>query len=646
MLKWFNTYGKRLMVFIMVILMIAFLVPQGVSMFQPDPGAQPKGTIAGEELTYREVDQASFTVDLLKRMGIAPFGNDNEEEGLRWALIQHDAKENLGLDAGLAEVDSLLASSIDGWGVDDATNQRLALERVNQPAYALRAVIQEFLIFQKYSQLIFGLPNAPEQYGQMQQLFMQQGRAASVERLSAPALERLVVNNGTPATGRVLVLDAERYLSKVEVPTETELLTVFEKYNSEPANTAGRFGYQYPDRVKMEILTIPFEAAMAKVPAPAATEVSAFFEANQEQFEGKTEYEARPQIIDGLKQQAAIKLAREATDRARDILTRALTADDLEEQADGSLTIPASYVPMALTQVADEIQASFGFKPELGPSSLANNWTSLRDISLDPALQTIGFMPRPNQAYPLAQYLASAKEFQVGDTPHPLSQLGLQVGVPSRALVQFTLSQQPQAFVIARLIAAEPERVSSTMTDDIRPQVTADAMRLAAFELLKEEAAQWESKLSSGLDTIAIETSSSSQPFTGPRRQITPLANELLPPEIPGIGRSQVFIDAVFSALGPENTTPANGSALIEDQQKLALFEISDITNMTQSAYTTEATSPIQVLLLGSALSGSPNINEANPISLDALKERVKWVPSRSEVKASQDEEEAETQSA
>lgn len=632
------------MVFIMVILMIAFLVPQGVSMFQPDPGAQPMGTVAGEELTYSQVNQASFTVDLLKRMGIAPFGNDNEEEGLRWALIQHDAQENLGLDAGLAEVNGALAGSIDGWGVDDATDQRLALERVNQPAYLLRAVIQEFLIFQKYTQLIFGLPNAPEQYGQMQQLFMQQGRAASVERLSAPALERLVVNNGTTATGRALVLDADRYLSKVDIPSENELLSVFEEYKDEPADSAGRFGYQYPDRVKLELLTVPFDAVMAKVPAPSATEVSAFFEANQEQFEGKTEYEARPQIVAGLKQQSAVKLAREATDRARDILTRALTADDLEEQADGSIAIPEAYVPMALSQVATEIESAYGFKPEVGANALASSWTSLRDISLNPALQTIGFMPRPNQAYPLAQYLASAKEFQVGDTPHPLSQLGLQVGVPSKALVQFTQTRQPQAFVIARLLAAEPERVPSVMTDDIRPQVTADAMRLAAFELLKQEAAQWETKLSQGLDVIAIETSSSSQPFTGPRRQITPLANELLPPEIPGIGRSEVFIDAVFSALGPENTTPARGSALLEDQQKLGLFEISDVTNMTESAYTAEATSPVQVLLLGSALSGSPNLNEANPISMEALQERVRWVPSRSE--ADEDEEETETQAA
>lgn len=656
MFKFFRKYNKIILVVGGCVLMVAFLVPQAVQMFGPNPQKAPIGTAHGQKLTAGDQFSAGSELQLLSRL---PFRDGMiTDDGLTWLLIQRDAEE-LGLYASNREVELAMQTV----GIDNERLLQLAKDARTTTA-TIQEVVRRWLISEQYRQLVMGtayrdprgnsaspaierlqvfrdasnkiierqlqdfgnLPPellqqiAPQVY---QQASFRAGlQANGTHRLSAPMLQHYVQDNYPTVEGRVVLVRPDT--DAASAPTEDELAAVFEQYKDALPGQGEPFpfGYRYPDRVKVEYLRIPMRKVLdatkvdyVEVLDAYQNNLALFADESGESPEMPTA-EAVAALSEQLKAQKAQQLAGRIMAQVQGLM-----AEDIRGHAQdaGYVQLPDDFTAMPWSEVVEAVRQEHGLRPDV--MGAPETWVAANELR---NLDGIGFSVIGDGAgVPFENYVATTQKLETEEDPAPRS-LRSQVGVASKPL-----RDQEGNLYVFRLLDAQASHVPAGL-DVVRDQVTTDTKTLAAYEQLVAEAESWKTMaLNEGLDAAAKAANTGvSQTFAFPKVA----DNQGSPPNVMGVGVSRAFADAAFGLIETIDAT-ANVESLsaeqrlavtplpaAEDGPALALFVIDGFQPLTRSGFDRAVST--DDALIRTSLTLNRDLTES-PMSLEAIAKRV-----------------------
>ncbi|MEM1108047.1 MAG: hypothetical protein AAGH99_05070 [Planctomycetota bacterium] len=644
MFKFFRTYNKIILVIGGVVLMIAFLIPQAVQMFAPNPAKESIGTMHGEKVTRGQAQFAAQELSLLQQL---PFGSGlMTDDEIEWLMIQADA-EDMGIYASDREVDLALQSV----GYDDELVAELAANRRTTVA-TIKSIVRRWLIAEHYRQTVMGTayrdPGAGslslavnrlesiftslqqiQQFGgnllpwQRQQFVAMAVREANgTRRLSTPLLTNFIRDNFASVTGRAVLVPPD--MDAVAKPDEAKLAEVFEAYKD---NLAGEgepypFGYKYPDRVKLTYLQVPMADVREQVNVDYL-EVLDAYKANPQRFADEAgDAPATPTAA------AVASLTEELTDRrAQELAARivasvqSLLAENQrgQSQVDGYLELDEGFTPLPWSEVIEEVRKQHGVT--LVAMGDGDAWVAVSELS---GLPGIGFSQfGEGQGVPFAAYVNATRKLAEDPNLVPRS-LRTQVGVASKPLGGFDGNRY-----LFRLNAAELAHAPETL-DEVREQVFADAKQIIAYEQLVAEAESWQTMAAAeGLDAVA--TAAQTQTIDLPPFQKV-AGNAGDPPRLPEVGSSRAFVDAAFALV--ESLGEADAS--IEDlpiERRLAVTPVPNAeAGPALAVYVLDSFDPLtrsgyeQAVTGGASLTVDAALDDndvPNPLSAKAMAERV-----------------------
>lgn len=602
-------------------------------------------------------------------------GTDSRADaGLAWLLALRHARQ-LGIGVSDGEVNQALAEL--GIGTDRIDQAVDRLQIVPNEA-ALRQTIRHWLMLEQYATVVAGrafsnmsvnsanpglrklellasLGQGQNRQQQMQNLMDTAGFLASAQRVSAPLVKHYFQQQRARVGGRLLPLSASERLARVDTPDEPRLRELFNEYKDDLPGTGEPWaiGYKYPDRVKLEALVLPIERVQATVDVEPA-EVLDYYENNKSQYtvdsadtqpagtQGadqtqETRYkpvnEVYPQIEQTLKQQKAQDKARQILETAANLLEEPLRS---VPESGGYKQIPSDFSqflsrieeerPEAAKQlefeaVVAELQRRFGVKAEI--RRFQQQWHPVTELS---ELPGIGSARLPNQQQgSLTAYVQTARTF---DPPadNPLAGLRLQVGMPSEQL-----STQDSRLLI-RLSAAQANHEPASLAS-VRSRVLEHATEIAAYnrlmeqrELLLDQAKQ------QGLENVATSEGGEVRAFQPvPRRQQAGFGSGEQPPQLPGVGRSDVLIDRIFEfasrLAGEDQPIAARPQAErteavgLKAQRTLVLYEVDTYQPASGQGYRQQWQSAGLPALTSQWAVADAQLTD--PLSLQAIQDRT-----------------------
>lgn len=643
MFKFFRQYNKIILVVGGIVLMVAFLIPQAVTMFAPNPSNETIGTMHGEKIIRGQAQSAAQELSLLRQL---PFGNGMiTDSDIAWLMIQADAKQ-MGLYASDREVDLALQSV----GYDDELTLELATNRRTTVA-TIKSIVRRWLIAEQYRQTLMGTAyRDPEggspslavnrlesifqslqqmqQFGNLPPQFRNQfiqfaiAEANGTRRLSAPMLAHFIQDNYASVTGRVALIRPD--LDATAEPDEATLSEVFDSYKDSLPGTGEPFpfGYMIPNRVKLTYLQVPMREVQTKVSVEYLDVLDAY-RANPQRFADDT-----GQAPSTPTSEAVATLTQELTDRRAEQLgakimatVQSLLAENQrgQTQIDGYLEIADDFTPLAWDLIVKAVEEEHGVTLQI--SGDANEWIAVTDLEALPGIgqARIG----EGQGVPFAAYVNATKEL-ADDPTQILRSLRTQVGVASKPLRGFDGN-----LYVFRLNQAETEHAPDGL-DEVREQVVADAKLIAAYEQLVAESDSWKTMaVAEGLDAVADAAGVSAQDLS-PFQKVSGTAGD--PPLVPGVGVSRAFVDAAFALVEAIDDPQADVAAMpleqrvavtpvpdAEDGPALAVYVLDDFEPLTRSGYEQAVTGGATITVDG-ALN---NEATANPLSAEAIAKRV-----------------------
>ena len=614
MLKFFRKYNKLILAVGGSILMVAFLIEPATRMFYGTPGDRPLGHIDGEPIRVTDQQTAANEMDLLGRMHPIA-GHMAREivqgEPLLWTLMVRDAYR-LGISTSQMEVHEMLSVL----GFEDAELTRLATETGASPEF-LRQAVRHWLMLDQYRGLMTGRTYMPPvqrlaqtanglamiQQAEMMgdELLFQQAQLSLLEvqgaqRLSEPVIRHFMYSQQSHAGGRLVHVPSERYLDAVDAPSDSELAEHFERYRdvrrgeSEPYG----FGYMLPQRVRIEYLEVPIDAAMQRVRDENRVEevdVLAYYNDHPEVFrDPETEEVAdfeqvREQIREGLMHREARDVAQQAIRTAQSLLVR--DGRGLAEHG-GYRVLPEDFEPADLDTVAEAVEQRTGIRPRVHRH--VDEWVALAEAQELPGLGAARLEER--QDLPITAYVGSVRELEPG-LDNPLIVRRLQAGLASAPLV----GPQGSRYLF-RVRDAEPEREPASL-EEVRDEVERDVRLLAAYRKLQGERSDWlERARRQGLAALAEaeELQVLDVPMTA--RRVMGRDGRLSPPHVPGLGRSEAFAAALFDLatelaaegeldLAQRDEAERTGAVALDriERQGLALFRVDAFEPLTRQQY-------------------------------------------------------------
>ena len=674
MLKLFRQYMNYILAVIVTVLMIAFLIQPTLSIFTPQPGKEPVGTIDGQEITRTVLHQAAVELELLESLAqllrlplLVPPGI---EEPIQWMLAKQEA-QSLGLSSSHYESQQLLVMADRLRGQDGWAAAQIALfhQRNRVTSDMVHALLGQRLTYQKYLGLIRGLdyPSLPQQIIHLQTAmqFYQAGYSTGSDqemlamqgtpRLSDPLRRRIVLDQFSTVTVEALAIDSQRYLHRVEAqPSDAQLQQFFEQYkdNLPGMGEPDGFGYRLPDAVKIEYLKIPFNRVLDRFPIESINEADAmdYYDSHHEDFmtSGDLDTDADPSVPNldmvnpddrqlkpyesvrqDIKQRLRDRKAKELANRIIKTAQAALLEQARELQSEGGYyTVPKTWRPLDFEMIADDLEKQFGLRPQV--RRYDDRWLTLRDLISLPGISRSAIQGRQPQVT-FIQYVTSVREIQDPQRKeNPLASYRLQIGLPS---VPLHNAQDGDGYIF-RLIDVQRSHAPASW-ENVREQLIHDVQRMAAYELLKQDVDTWQARVvNETLSGLAASLGEQVlRPAAFPRRQ--PRGQgwvfRLDTPVIEGIGRSQPFVDAVFELAqtmleaGGVDKVPEALRVLaipVDRDQRLVLVKVKDVSPMSQSEF--NSLRPSMDAWVGQALIAETT---DNPISVDALSLRMDFDP-------------------
>lgn len=343
MLKFLRKNQKWMLVIFCGALMVAFLVPQAVSQFAPNPATRVRATTYGDQpIIQEDIVRVSADVQLLRRLRIEPpqFANfgltllpqtgAEREDALSWILIQRAAEHN-GLGASRQEAFDLITSVL---GLQDFDSLDERAKDFGANGDYLIEMARQYLVAEQYRQLVSGIeysvdegenavgspglrrviamndamaaiqqslqqfgslaqsnPQMMQQFEMMaiQNVLVDQGYLDKIqghERFSATELRYALQQQFSEIDLTVVVLDAEDRLASTTVD-DAYIKAHFERFADDEPGTGQPYGlgYREPDKVKLEALRIPIDAVRDSVYKEIKPEdVRKFYNENRSSF--------------------------------------------------------------------------------------------------------------------------------------------------------------------------------------------------------------------------------------------------------------------------------------------------------------------------------------------------------------------------
>ena len=730
MLKFLRKYQKWMLVVFCGALMVAFLIPQAVSQFAPNPAKQVLATTYdGQTITRAEMQRTSADVQLLRQLrfesipalSIIPQTGSERDDALAWILIQRAAKHN-GLGASRQEAFNLIATVL---GLQEFESLDERAKQFGANGEYLIQLGKQYLAAEQYRQLVSGveysLPaeeaevRAPglrrvvamaetnleiqrylQQFGPMaqqnpqmlqqlipiasQNVLIERGYLNTIqghERFSATELQYALQRQFTELDMTVVVLDAEDRVEATQVD-DAYVQGIFERFaDKEPgAGQPYGLGYREPDKVKLEALRIPIDAARevaAKDITPEDVrnfynEYRNFFDVETPEGEepepgpAKLTAELRDQIRQTLTEQRAIELVQKIAQEAR----LKLNEDARGLPDDGPFKVlPDDFMPTSLAELASSIEAEHGIAPQIievgefvsredimEKREFTEAWfdemptTSVKmpdesgfgflmDIDVYPSsiggqagllmsfVAELSNVAR-NQLARVEEYIEFAQPF-LTEEEREQTNLALQIGLPGMVLSDVTRSTY-----IFRITEAQPARPAQSL-DPIAEQVREEAIKVKAYETL---AGEKESLLLQAAE-LSIERlmpdADAKNTLTGLSRDS--LANQRSFAMIDGISsagpileRAFAITDDLIAAGGFDQVAEKDRIFAVElpGEYKLAIVRIDTFRPMTRERFEQEAGKPKSLLLLNNL--GATQASEP-PMTFESLQRYTgfKW---------------------
>ncbi|MBA4028216.1 MAG: hypothetical protein C0475_03615 [Planctomyces sp.] len=482
MTKLLTKYRAVLLSVFGVIIMIAFVLPQGFQTFVGTPESQTSVRIGGKRFTVADTNKAAAELEAVRRVlpRLAGLFTDREH----WLMLTEMAR---GAD--------LIGPEQDGYSLAEALAQQQALAEVQQGQIAPDQAQQrtEALAAELRAQLsqTIGASRRSSSTGARAMAdFLGISRLQSayidMARTSGPRLLADARRDQDQALARVVFATvSEAAVQAQPEPTPEQLAAHFESFaGTDPATGDLGVGYLQPDRLKLAWIAVDLAQVRRDVrldPVELATRRVRAAIADDDQA-------GRARVEEEYRVEAAGRLADQAMQLIRGELLRVV---DRLPAAPGRGGIAYRQLPedwpakrpdfAALARSVTEQMAAAAGHPVGGieAGSFAEGWLTPEDAASKLGRAGLTFQSRGRAFTQLAQALSDLREF---DPPAP--RLPVQVGVPITDPFNSFDGQLRVLYMVTEAAPAGPAR----SLDDVRQQAVRDWKRLNVYTELVREA--------------------------------------------------------------------------------------------------------------------------------------------------------------
>lgn len=498
MLKWLRKYNTWILVVGGVLLMVAFLLPQTIQELGRRKLSGPVFKYSGGSITGEEYGQASREFSV-----VAPLLRSSSPMQVRlaaentdhWIMLTREA-EDAGLVGGPRDGQDLYNQLIDSVADFGVRFMRLEPEKAKEQA-RLRydEMVRQLSADAKLTQdqVFQGL-------AKLKGTFRLQALHDRTPRYSDRRLILGAKELAGSASVEYFLIPAEREMGSVPAPTDAEIQAHFDKYkNAEPGSGEFGIGYQLPDRVKLQWMTVNREL-IKKAILPDAVEI-------EKRFLKLYPSGKPPAGIDEAAERTKIQTAvvNEQADRVMKTIDQTVRAEfdkakrKLEPDGD-YLRLPTDWAAQrpSFEKLADlivtRVQEQHSIKiarPTLNNAD--DRWLNSKDFAGLPGIGSASLQVG-NRSEPFTRLPMLVKELDGSKS------LFLQAGVPSSDAVQDTAGSRYYFMISEARKRSGPDTLA-----EVHDQVVRDIRRLGGYQrlLTKLEAMRDKASTSGGLEALA-----------------------------------------------------------------------------------------------------------------------------------------------
>lgn len=518
MLKGLRKHNKWILVVGGSLLMIAWLMPQGIKQLGPSRQGPVQGTIDGRKV--RQVEFAHNAAELRAVRFLIPtvidglLESSSRDQTAHWLLLTTEAEE-AGFVGGPQDGADWLQEIAPELAYQELRSRFQQLDDQMFRQYILPGSQQQLQQQTDQIREIFkgiGIQQAgSESRLTADEVLMAVAKARGIFRmkvayLSAPrASDRAAIIKGRRwvdrATTDAVFIPADLLLSSVADPTEDELAAHFAAYRDTIPGT-GKFGVGYlqPPRIKYEYMKLDRAAIrQAVVLDPVATYKE--WQTNRATYKGEFADE-KTKVEDRLRDRRADDVMQAATQIVRAEVFK--TVKRLEQEGNyRKLSQDWDSLRPRFEAVAQAVQAQVaettGVKIPLPTVVIRDaRWQTLDDLAADPDLSS-AHIRYASREYPLAQSQNQAPViFQVRELGFE-TPLALQTGIP---VVEYPAEDAARNLYFFTVLAARQESAPDSI-DEVRDQAVIDCKRIKAYEALAARADEFrQAAIAGGLDAV------------------------------------------------------------------------------------------------------------------------------------------------
>ena len=607
--------------------MITFLAPQAIQGLS-EYSAVTGGTWAtvgkdGTKVTIGDFDLIQRQTRLIDELG--PQNPLNQigvgKDPAHWYLLSREAKAAglvPGPSGGFALAQGMAASA-----GEDVTPEAVISNLGARARLTMPQAIETFSEIAGVSRLISMVAGA--------------GRISDLRMRSAAARKSLGV------AADVVVFDAKTDTSMTPpTHTEEEFAEQLAAHAADAPGTGEKgFGYRIPDRFKLEWLSIPRQAiedAVAKSPALDTVELRKAFIRDPLKFGTVLSTSNAAPVFEDYKDKVrAVVLKNEVEKTTRTIAKFASDQLQFPRRGIGSdgihVKLPEDWSErsLAFPELAQKIQDKFGVALP-AYTSTGEEWLTSKSFTEDNLSElSTATTDRFGQSPMRAQQVVEAiKEFGGSDT------------VPVQAKVAFpTLTTPTGDLFILRVIDTDPSHEPRDLAD-VREDVAADLDAIYAYDSMSDQLSSLvEAARAKGLREVAGELDLPMEFANDIREanlQFLIQYGVSISGSIPGVGsNAEAISDIIDHAAKLDPTKPIADQqiedrifgVLIPDELKIMLVKIDSVSPLTKEQWDAMSTNNAQLQQAVARDLAPPDPTEI--FSLDSLKERHNFVPSRND---------------
>lgn len=534
--------NKKLILYIMVILMVAFLVPSAFqSCSTGDPGQIVVAHAYGNPIKGVELRRAARQISILNELGVEWHLRRRIPNAQVFLLLQREAVQ-LGLAISDEQVrEFYAANALTGTELSDLLRRMQISER------DLTSAIKAYLL-----------------------VVSSADGAISAVKVSEPMVRAHYRDLNETVKISLIGINAADFLDQVDEPDDATLLEHFNTYKTFIAggdSGSFGFGYKYPERIRVEYLMASVDQLSAEVYI-SDDEAERYYRENLDDYkidppESEQVQEGAAQLayspFEAVRDDIVDELGRKrATDRAGDIMARVVGMV-------GSTVNAASTDIADLRQVADRVQQKFKTRLRYVRTDLLTR----AEASAEP------FIGKADRPQPFTSFAFSVKELQPAGT---------------RGQAEFSVGRISSTFRDAdgnRFVFRVLEAVKATQPSslaEVKPEVTDDVMLLEAYGLAKTKADELLASAEKG-EFASVLLPSSSWRVTQPEpfsRLTRPYPSLITIPMIEGVGQHGLFVDRCFEiAASPSRA----GVVTLDGPRFVAVVKVEELTPVSQQAY-------------------------------------------------------------